>query len=96
MTQREVYQLFSEWFDSVGFEAMRDSEKDKLWHGFSIGYCHDNNKAILAVLQQLVEIYDCTDGRAWTTSSKRRALDNARAAINKALGNDGTANDEAQ
>lgn len=37
-------------------------------------------------LQQLVEIYDCTDGRVWTTSSKRRALDAANAAIKKALG----------
>ncbi|EFQ9579859.1 hypothetical protein H0J91_004547 [Salmonella enterica] len=37
-------------------------------------------------LQQLVEIYDCTDGRVWTTSSKRRALDAAHAAIKKALG----------
>ncbi|WYC18348.1 hypothetical protein [Citrobacter phage vB_CfrS_K1M] len=41
---------------------------------------------LLAALQQLVEIYDCTDGRAWTTSSKRRALDAAHAAIKKALG----------
>ena len=37
-------------------------------------------------LQQLVEIYDCTDGQSWTTSSKRRALDAAHSAIKKALG----------
>lgn len=86
MTQREVYQLFSEWFDSVGFDDMADSEKDKLWHGFSVGYCHDNNKSALAALQQLLEIYDDQSGKVWTTSSKRRALDNARAAVNKALG----------
>ena len=41
---------------------------------------------LLSALQQLVEIYDCTDGRVWTTSSKRRALDAAHAAIKKALG----------
>lgn len=41
---------------------------------------------LLAALQQLVEIYDCTDGRIWTTSSKRRALDAAHSAIKKALG----------
>lgn len=41
---------------------------------------------LLAALQQLVEIYDCTDGRVWTTASKRRALDAAHAAISKALG----------
>ena len=86
MTQREVYQLFIEWFDSVGLDDMTDGEKDKLWHGFSVGYCHDNNKATLAALQQLLEIYDDQSGKIWTTSSKRRALDNARAAVNKALG----------
>lgn len=86
MTQREVYQLFSEWFDSVGFGGMTDCEKDKLWHGFSVGYCHDNNKSMLSALQQLLEIYDDQSGKVWTTSSKRRALDNARAAVNKALG----------
>lgn len=41
---------------------------------------------LLAALQQLVEIYDRTDGRVWTASSKRRALDDAHAAIKKALG----------
>lgn len=41
---------------------------------------------LLLALQQLVEIYDCTDGRVWTVSSKRRALDAAHAAIKKALG----------
>lgn len=86
MTQREVYQLFSKWFDSVGFCCMTDREKDWLWHGFSVGYYHDNNKTMLAALQQLLEIYDDQSGKVWTTSSKRRALDNARAAVNKALG----------
>ena len=86
MTQREVYQLFSKWFDSVGFVGMTDTEKDWIWLGFSVGYCHDNNKTMLAALQQLLEIYDDQSGKVWTTSSKRRALDNARAAVNKALG----------
>lgn len=88
MTQREVYQLFTEWLDSVGFVGMTGSEKDWLWIwiGFSVGYCHDNNKAMIAALQQLLEIYDDHSGKVWTTSSKRRALDNARAAVNKALG----------
>lgn len=86
MTQREVYQLFAEWFDSIGLGGMTDSEKDKLWHGFSVGYSHENNKSILSALQQLLEIYDDNSGKVWTTSSKRRALDNARAVVNKALG----------
>ncbi len=86
MTQREVYQLFTEWFDSVEFADMTDGEKDKLWHGFSVGYSHGNNKSMLAALQQLLEIYDDHSGKVWTTSSKRRALDNSRAAVNKALG----------
>ena len=41
---------------------------------------------LLSALQQLMEIHDCTDGRVWTVSSKRHALDAAHAAINKALG----------
>lgn len=86
MTQREVYQLFSNWFDSVGFCGMTDMEKDWLWLGFSVGYWHDNNKTMLSVLQQLLEIYDDQSGKVWTTSSKRRALNDARAAVNKALG----------
>lgn len=41
---------------------------------------------LLSALQQLLEIYDDHSGKVWTTSSKRRALDNARAVVNKALG----------
>ncbi len=41
---------------------------------------------LLSSLQRLLEIYDDNSGKVWTTSSKRRALDNARAAVNKALG----------
>lgn len=41
---------------------------------------------LLSSLQKLLEIYDDNSGKVWTTSSKRRALDNARAAVNKALG----------
>lgn len=41
---------------------------------------------LLSALQKLLEIYDDQSGKIWTTSSKRRALDNARAAVNKALG----------
>lgn len=41
---------------------------------------------LLTALQQLLEIYDDRSGKVWTTSSKRRALDNARSAVNKALG----------
>lgn len=41
---------------------------------------------LLAALQQLLEIYDDQSGKVWTTSSKRRALDNGRAAVNRALG----------
>lgn len=41
---------------------------------------------LLSALQQLLEIYDDNSGKVWTTSSKRRALDNAHSAVNKALG----------
>ncbi|MEE3759725.1 hypothetical protein V2H33_22085 [Escherichia coli] len=40
---------------------------------------------LLSALQQLLEIYDDNSGKVWTTSSKRRALDGARDAVNKAL-----------
>ncbi|ATE85706.1 hypothetical protein KGB36_gp46 [Shigella phage Sf11 SMD-2017] len=43
------------------------------------------NELVIAV-QQVIECYDSAGGKVWTTSSKRRALDNARAAVNKALG----------
>lgn len=59
-----------------------------------IGYTEESKHAqlfvaapcLLAAIQQLLEIYDDQSGKVWTTSSKRRALDNARAAVNKALG----------
>lgn len=41
---------------------------------------------LIVAMQQVIECYDSVDGKVWTTSSKRRALDNARAAVNKALG----------
>lgn len=41
---------------------------------------------LVVAIQQLLEIYDDHSGKVWTTSSKRRALDNTRAAVNKALG----------
>ena len=41
---------------------------------------------LLSALQHLVEVYDSEDGKQWTTKSRREALANARAAIDKALG----------
>lgn len=41
---------------------------------------------LIVAMQQIIEFYDSADGKVWTTLSKRRALDNARAAVNKALG----------
>ena len=41
---------------------------------------------LVVAMQQIIECYDSADGKVWTTSSKRRALDNSRAAVNKALG----------
>lgn len=59
-----------------------------------IGYTEESKHAqlfvsapcLLSSLQQLLDIYDDHSGKVWTTSSKRRALDNARAAVNKASG----------
>lgn len=51
-----------------------------------VTYSNDNIAvARISALQQLLEIYDDQSGKVWTTLSKRRALDNARAAVNKAL-----------
>lgn len=44
------------------------------------------NSALLSAIQGLLEIYDCVDGRVWTTASKRRALDAAHEAVKLALG----------
>lgn len=41
---------------------------------------------ILSALQHLVEVYDSEDGKQWTTTSKKAAITEARAAIDKALG----------
>lgn len=40
----------------------------------------------VSALQSLVNIYDDKSGRQWTTSTKRRALDEAHEAIKQALG----------
>lgn len=50
------------------------------------GSNYSSQPNLLSALQQLLEIYDDQSGKVWTTSSKRRALDNARTAVNKALG----------
>lgn len=41
---------------------------------------------LLAALQSLVEIYDNDGSRFYTTETKQRALDKAKVAIDKALG----------
>lgn len=41
---------------------------------------------LLSALQHLVEVYDSQDGKQWTTTSKKAAIAEARAAIDKALG----------
>lgn len=41
---------------------------------------------LLSALQHLVEVYDDTTGKQWTTISKKAAIAEARAAIDKALG----------
>ena len=51
-----------------------------------LGYRDMIISELFIAMQQMIECYDSADGKVWTTSSKRRALDNARAVINKALG----------
>lgn len=74
--------------------------RDDMWFSHvasNIGYPSDDEGAanaeliaaspdLLSTLQQLVEVHDSEGGKQWTTTSKREALANARAAIDKALG----------
>lgn len=41
---------------------------------------------LLSAIQHLVEVYDDQTGKQWTTASKKAAIAEARAAIDKALG----------
>lgn len=41
---------------------------------------------LLSAIQHLVEVYDSEDGKQWTADSKKAAIAEARAAIDKALG----------
>lgn len=50
-----------------------------------LGYRDMIISELIVAMQQIIECYDSADSKVWTTSSKRRALDNARAAVNKAL-----------
>lgn len=51
-----------------------------------LGYRDMLINELVVAMQQVIECYDSVDGKVWTTSSKRRALDSARAAVNKAAG----------
>ena len=46
----------------------------------------EQSPSLLSSLQHLVEVYDSDDGKQWTTASKKAAIAEARAAIDKALG----------
>lgn len=67
----------------VAFTPTYNGDKTEQWHNAKLIAA---SPELLATLQQLLEIYDDNSGKVWTTSSKRRALDNARAAADKALG----------
>ena len=66
----------------IAFTPTYNGDKTEQWHNAKL----IASPELLSALQQLLEIYDDHSGKVWTTSSKRRALDNARAAANKALG----------
>ena len=67
----------------IAFTPTYNGDKTEQWHNAKLIAASPD---LLSSLQQLLEIYDDQSGKVWTTSSKRRALDNARAAVNKALG----------
>lgn len=67
----------------IAFTPTYNDDKTEQWHNAKL---ISASPELLAAVQQLLEVYDDQSGKVWTTSSKRRALDNARAAVNKALG----------
>ena len=67
----------------VAFTPTYNGDKTEQWHN---AHLIASSPDLLAALQQLLEIYDEHSGKVWTTSSKRMALDAAREAVNKALG----------
>lgn len=67
----------------IAFTPTYNGDKTEQWHNAKLIAA---SPELLSALQQLLGIYDDQSGKVWTTSSKRRALDNAREAVNKALG----------
>lgn len=67
----------------IAFTPTYNGDKAEQWYNAKLIAA---SPELLTALQQLLEIYDDHSGKVWTTSSKRRALDDARAAVNKALG----------
>ena len=67
----------------IAFTPTYNGDKAEQWHNAKLIAA---SPELLSALQQLLEIYDDHSGKVWTTSSKRSALDNARSAVNKALG----------
>ena len=66
----------------IAFTPTYNGDKAEQWYNAKLIAA---SPELLTALQQLLEIYDDHSGKVWTTSSKRRALDDARAAVNKAL-----------
>ncbi|HIC4880486.1 TPA: hypothetical protein ACW5FR_001697 [Salmonella enterica] len=67
----------------IAFTPTYNGDKTEQWHNAKLIAA---SPELLTAIQQLLEVYDDQSGKVWTTSSKRRALDNARAAVNKAVG----------
>lgn len=67
----------------IAFTPTYNGDKTEQWHNAKLIAA---SPELLSALQQLLEIYDDQSGKVWTTSSKSRALDNARETVNKAMG----------
>ena len=76
-------EIISDICVEVAFTPTYNGNKTEQWHNAKLIAASPD---LLSALQQLLEIYDDQSGKVWTTSSKRRALNVARAAVNKALG----------
>lgn len=67
----------------VAFTPTYNGDKTEQWHNAKLIAASPD---LLTAIQQLLEIYDDHSGKVWTTSSKRCALDDARAAVKLAFG----------
>lgn len=85
MADNEIFERLKAGENPRFIEDISDYDQEEVIQ-FIIGFHEDRQSLLISALQCLLEIYDDQSGKAWTTASKRRALDAAHEAVNKAIG----------